>query len=69
MGLVAQKSILFNDTISNNIRLNNKNASNEDIIEAAKIANAHDFILEQPEGVSLTRKYFIIGFLLSPTRC
>ena len=50
MGLVTQDSILFNDTVKNNIGLGKENASDNDIIEAAKIANAHDFIMELPEG-------------------
>lgn len=50
MGLVTQDSILFNDTVGNNIALGKENAAKEEIIEAAKIANAHDFILELPEG-------------------
>ena len=50
MGLVTQDSILFNDTVKNNIGLGKENASESDIIEAAKIANAHDFIMELPEG-------------------
>ena len=45
MGIVSQESILFNDTIFNNILLGNINASEKEVIEAAKIANAHDFIL------------------------
>ena len=50
MGLVTQDSILFNDSIKNNIALGKINATEEEIIEAAKIANAHDFIMEQPNG-------------------
>ncbi|MFS4456746.1 ABC transporter ATP-binding protein [Maribacter sp. 2304DJ31-5] len=50
MGLVTQDSILFNDTVKNNIGLGKKDATQEEIIEAAKIANAHDFIMELPEG-------------------
>jgi len=50
MGIVSQESILFNDTIFNNIRLGNINASEQEVIEAAKIANAHDFILEAQNG-------------------
>ncbi|WP_394971374.1 ABC transporter ATP-binding protein [uncultured Croceitalea sp.] len=50
MGLVTQDSILFNDTVKNNIGLGKENASDDDIIEAAKIANAHDFIMELPDG-------------------
>ena len=50
MGLVTQDSILFNDSVKNNIGLGKTNATEEEIREAAKIANAHDFILELPEG-------------------
>ncbi|MEM8510513.1 MAG: ABC transporter ATP-binding protein [Bacteroidota bacterium] len=50
MGLVTQDSILFNDTVRNNIALGNEKASDNEIIEAAKIANAHDFIMELPQG-------------------
>lgn len=50
LGLVTQDSILFNDTVANNIALGKKDASESEIIEAAKIANAHEFISELPEG-------------------
>tara|TARA_R110002050_G_scaffold213566_1_gene349853 strand:+ start:2626 stop:4446 length:1821 start_codon:yes stop_codon:yes gene_type:complete len=50
MGLVTQDSILFNDTVKNNIGLGKENTTDEEIIEAAKIANAHDFISELPHG-------------------
>ncbi len=50
MGLVTQDSILFNDTVKNNIVLGKENATDEEIIEAAKVANAHDFISELPDG-------------------
>ncbi len=50
IGLVTQDSILFNDTVKNNIGLGKENASEEEIIEAAKIANAHEFISELPDG-------------------
>lgn len=50
MGLVTQDSILFNDTVKNNIGLGKENATEEEIIEAAKIANAHEFISELPDG-------------------
>jgi len=50
MGIVAQDSILFNDTIANNISLGIEDAREEKIIEAAKIANAHNFICEFPNG-------------------
>ncbi|MEM7484833.1 MAG: ABC transporter ATP-binding protein [Bacteroidota bacterium] len=50
MGLVTQDSILFNDTVKNNIALGKEGASEDEIIEAAKVANAHDFIRELPNG-------------------
>lgn len=49
IGLVTQESILFNDSVKNNISLGVDQASEEDIEEAAKIANAHEFIDELPE--------------------
>ncbi len=50
IGIVTQETILFNDTVANNIRYGSENASMEDIIKAAKQANAHDFIVQDPEG-------------------
>ena len=50
MGLVTQDSILFNDTVAKNIALDREHASLEEIIEAAKIANAHEFIEALPQG-------------------
>ncbi|TVZ14568.1 ABC transporter ATP-binding protein [Maribacter sp. MAR_2009_72] len=50
MGLVTQDSILFNDTVKNNIALGKENATEVEIMAAAKIANAHDFIMELPKG-------------------
>ncbi len=50
MGLVNQESILFNDTIFNNIAFGNPEASVADVEEAARIANAHDFIMETEHG-------------------
>ena len=50
MGIVSQETILFNDTIENNIRLGNHSATMEQVERAARIANAHDFITESPEG-------------------
>jgi len=49
-GIVTQDAFLFNDTIYNNIVFGLKNKSKEDVIQAAKIANAHDFILEMGDG-------------------
>lgn len=48
MGIVSQQSILFNDTFFNNIAFGVANAREEDVIAAAKVANAHDFIMETP---------------------
>ena len=50
IGNVNQEAILFNDTFFNNIAFGVENATMEQVIEAAKIANAHDFIMENPEG-------------------
>jgi subfamily B ATP-binding cassette protein MsbA len=50
MSIVTQEPILFNDTIANNIRLGKENATEEEIIEAAKIANAHNFIVQKEQG-------------------
>ena len=49
MGIVTQESILFNDSIANNLKLGVENASDLQVLEAAKIANAHEFIKELPE--------------------
>jgi subfamily B ATP-binding cassette protein MsbA len=50
MGIVTQESILFNDSVYNNIAFGMKNVSEQDVIQAAKIANAHDFIMEMENG-------------------
>ena len=50
MGNVNQDAILFNDTIYNNITFGVENATEEEVINAAKVANAHDFILEAENG-------------------
>ena len=50
MGNVNQEPILFNDTIFNNIAFGVEGATMEQVVAAAKIANAHDFIMEKPEG-------------------
>ena len=52
IGIVSQQPILFNDTIANNIAYGVPNASREEIIEAAKLVNAHEFITDgrHPEG-------------------
>ena len=50
IGNVNQEAILFNDTIFNNIAFGVENATMEQVVAAAKIANAHDFIMEKEEG-------------------
>ncbi len=51
MALVTQDSILFNDTIATNVALSNKDASEESIIDALKIANAWEFVKDLPDGI------------------
>lgn len=50
MSVVAQETVLFNDTIEGNIALGKAGATHEEVVEAAKVANAHSFIMEAPEG-------------------
>jgi subfamily B ATP-binding cassette protein MsbA len=50
MGIVSQESILFNDTVFNNIAFGLKGVSGKEVIDAAKVANAHDFIMESDGG-------------------
>jgi len=50
MGIVSQETILFNDSIFNNIAFGMVNVSEEDVISAAKVANAHEFIEKMPLG-------------------
>ncbi len=50
MGIVTQQSILFNDTIFNNIAFGIANPNEQAVIDAAKIANAHEFIMETEQG-------------------
>ena len=50
IGYVNQEAILFNDSFYNNITFGVENATREQVIEAAKIANAHDFIMESEQG-------------------
>jgi len=51
MGLVTQDSILFNDTIKNNLLIGKQNATDVEIIEALKIANAFEFVNDLPLGI------------------
>ena len=50
MSIVTQEPILFNDTIGNNIKLGKENSSDEEIMQAAKVANAHNFIIQKEQG-------------------
>lgn len=54
IGNVNQEAILFNDSFFNNIAFGVENATMEQVIEAAKIANAHDFIMETEQGYDTT---------------
>lgn len=51
IGLVTQDSILFNDSIRNNIAISNDNVSDEEIIKALKVANAWEFVSKLPDGI------------------
>jgi subfamily B ATP-binding cassette protein MsbA len=51
MGLVTQDSILFNDSIKNNIKLGKQDATDEEIIDALKVANAYEFVSDLPNGI------------------
>ena len=50
VGSVQQETILFNDTLENNIRYGSPAATHDEVVAAAKLANAHEFIMAQPEG-------------------
>lgn len=50
VGSVQQETILFNDTIEENIKYGSPNATHDEVVAAAKMANAHEFIMSQPEG-------------------
>lgn len=51
MGLVTQDSILFNDTIKNNLLIGKPDASNAEILDALKVANAYEFVKDLPNGI------------------
>lgn len=50
LSIVAQETVLFNDTIEGNLRMGKPDATHEEIVAAARIANAHQFIEQAPEG-------------------
>ena len=51
MGLVTQDSILFNDTVKNNILIGKEDATDDEVIDALKIANAWEFVKDLPSGI------------------
>ena len=51
MGIVTQESILFNDTVFNNLAFGSPNSHMDEVKRAATAANAHDFIEELPLGI------------------
>lgn len=51
LGVVSQDSILFNDSISNNLKIGKQNATEAEVIEALKIANAWEFVKDLPKGI------------------
>ncbi|MFI1771580.1 ABC transporter ATP-binding protein [Thalassobellus citreus] len=51
LGIVTQDAILFNDSIKNNLKLGNENATENDVIDALKIANAWEFVKDLPDGI------------------
>ena len=63
IGAVMQETLLFNDTIENNIRYGSFDATHEQVVAAAKMANAHEFIMSQPDGYD--RVVGEKGFVLS----
>ncbi len=50
LGMVTQESVLFNDSVYNNILMGNPNATEQEVMDAAKVANAHDFIMQLQDG-------------------
>lgn len=51
LGIVTQDAILFNDTVKNNVLLGCDNSSDDDVVQALKIANAYEFVKELPNGI------------------
>jgi len=51
LGIVTQDAILFNDSIKNNLKLGNKNATDNEVIDALKVANAWEFVKDLPQGI------------------
>lgn len=51
LGIVTQDAILFNDSVKNNVLLGNQNATDEEVIQALKVANAYEFVSQLPRGI------------------
>nr|WP_248912379.1 ABC transporter ATP-binding protein [Gelidibacter algens] len=51
LGVVSQDSILFNDTIKNNLKIGKQTATDEEVVDALKIANAWEFVKDLPDGI------------------
>lgn len=51
LGIVTQDAILFNDSIKNNLKLGNENATDNEVIDALKVANAWEFVKDLPQGI------------------
>ena len=58
IGIVSQESILFNDTIKNNLLIGSENSSNEEVLESSKNANAHEFIINQEKVCHLLYSFY-----------
>lgn len=51
LGIVTQDAILFNDSVKNNVLLGSQNASDEEVVQALKVANAYEFVSQLPRGI------------------
>jgi ABC-type multidrug transport system fused ATPase/permease subunit len=63
IGIVSQEPVLFFGTIEDNIKFGKSNATDEEVIAAAKMANAHDFIMELPQVYQISIQHKRISFL------
>jgi ABC-type multidrug transport system fused ATPase/permease subunit len=59
IGIVSQEPVLFTGSIEDNIRFGKQDATDEEVINAAKMANAHDFIMSLPDVINL----YMINFV------
>jgi ABC-type multidrug transport system fused ATPase/permease subunit len=63
IGIVSQEPVLFFGTIEDNIKFGKSDATDEEVIAAAKMANAHDFIMELPQVYQISIQHKRISFL------